>query len=209
MPLALFSTAWFGPILYYALFKRADKRLIEGAENYIKQTYRNRCIIATANGPMTLSLPVKSSSAAKTTIKDVKLSNHGDWQRMHWHSIESAYNSSPFFEYYADDIRPFFEKKERWLFDYNEEIRNKICDLIGIEKDVETTKEYNCVLTSYVSEFLDLRDAIRPKSKRLKDLEKNIIKPYYQVFDLKFGFLPNLSILDLLFNMGPESILFL
>lgn len=212
MPEALFSTAWFGPVLYYALFKRAGKRFIEGAENYVKQTYRNRCVIAAANGPMTLSLPVESGGKGKMGIRDIKLSNHGDWQRMHWYSIESAYNSSPFFEYYADDLRPFFEKKERWLFDYNEEIRGKMCELVGIDGVVEITETYLWDAIPVIPKHAiptDLRDVIQPKSKGIKELEEGIIWPYYQVFNRKFGFLPNLSILDLLFNMGPEAILYL
>jgi len=226
----LFSTAWFGPVLYYALFKRADKIYIEGAENYIKQTYRNRCVIATSNGPMSLSLPVEGSEKAKINIKDVKLSNHGDWQRMHWYSIESAYNSSPYFEYYADDLKPFFEKTERWLFDFNEEIREKVCELIGIDRNCEVSETYlrdvipvradilknlsdsvsgEITVEPEIGGLVDLRNVLQPKSNVITELGKDIIKPYYQVFDRKFGFIPNLSILDLLFNMGPETILYL
>lgn len=199
---AIFSTCWFAPIVYYALQNRNELSYIEGAENYIKQTYRNRCQIAAANGVQTLSIPIENTG--KTSIKDVKISNHGDWQRMHWNSIMSAYNSSPFFEYYADDLHIFFEKRERWLFDFNEEIRQTICELISIKPSVIITtnykKEYN---------FKDYRNIIQPKSTEIELIENEIIRPYYQVFYNKHGFIKNLSILDLLFNMGPESVLYL
>lgn len=199
---AIFSTSWFAPVVYYALINKNDISLIEGAENYIKQSYRNRCQIAATNGVQTLSIPIENSG--KTFIKDIKISNHGDWQRMHWNSITSAYNSSPFFEYYADDLHPFFEKKERWLFDMNEEIRQTICNLISINPKVIFTTEYQ---KDY--NFNDYRNTIQPKSPIIDKIEEEIIKPYYQVFNNKHGFLKNLSILDLLFNMGPESVFYL
>lgn len=199
---AIFSTCWFAPVVYYALINKNDISLIEGAENYIKQSYRNRCQIAATNGVQTLSIPIENSG--RTFIKDIKISNHGDWQRIHWNSITSAYNSSPFFEYYADDIQPFFEKKERWLFDMNEQIRQTICNLISINPTVIITTEYK---KDY--NFYDYRNTIQPKSPIIDKIEEKIIKPYYQVFNNKHGFLKNLSILDLLFNMGPESVLYL
>lgn len=206
---AIFSITWFGPVLYYALLNRTEIKHIEGSENFRKQTYRNRCELASANGPLTLSIPIEGNNGKKTNIKDIKLSDHGDWQRMHWNSIESAYNSSPFFEFYSDDIRPFFEKKERWLFDYNEEIRIRMFDLLNIKGEVKITNAYVNDFKGYEAYIVDFRETIQPKSTSLKDIEKELIKPYYQVFERKFGFLPNLSVLDLLFNMGPEAILFL
>ena len=206
---AIFSITWFGPVLYYALLNRAEIKHIEGSENFRKQTYRNRCELASTNGPLILTIPVEGNNKNKTNIKDIKLSDHGDWQRMHWNSIESAYNSSPFFEFYSDDIRPFFEKKERWLFDYDEEIRIRMFDLLNIKGEVKITDTYTNDFKVNEPIILDFRDTIQPKSTSLKDIEEDLIKPYYQVFERKFGFLPNLSVLDLLFNMGPEAILFL
>jgi hypothetical protein len=202
---AIFTTACFAPVAYYALFNRADVRLIESHENYIKQTYRNRFEIATANGRMSLTVPVEKTGNLKANIRDIRLSDHGDWQRMHWYSIESAYNSSPFFEYYADDIRPFFEKKDKWLFDFNEEIRLKLCELLEIDPQCQLTETY---IDDY-SDIMDLRQILQPKATLDARITEKIIKPYYQVFERKFGFIPNLSILDLLFNMGPEAILYL
>jgi len=208
MPTALFSTAYFAPVEYFAHLRRSSDPKMESCEHFIKQTYRNRCIIATANGPMSLSLPIDKTDSEKTSIRDVKLSDHGNWQHMHWNSIESAYNSSPFFEYYADDLKPFFERKPGFLFDLNEEIRIKMSDLLDISDEVSFTQEY--IKEGETPEgWLDFRNIIHPK-KVLSEADSHFIaKPYYQVFDRKFGFQPNLSILDLLFNMGPESILYL
>ena len=207
MHTTLFSNAYFAPVHYYWHWRRSELPLMEACEHYIKQTWRNRCVIGTANGPMTLSLPVEGN-AEKTCIREVRLSDHGNWQHLHWNSIESAYNSSPFFEYYADDLRPFFEKKPGFLFDFNEEIREKMCELLEINNTSEKTTIYHPE-REIPDGWIDLRYIIHPK----KDWAVNdpIFKPepYYQVFDRKFGFQPNLSILDLLFNMGPEAIFYL
>jgi len=208
MSKALFSTAYFAPIQYYAHLRQSTNPLVESCEHFIKQTYRNRCIVATANGLMPLSLPIDKSNSEKSDIRDVKISDHGHWQHLHWNSIESAYNSSPFFEYYADDLRPFFEKKPGFLFDFNEEIRVKICELLEIQGEVNYTREF-IKEGETPADWQDFRGIIHPK-KNLTDVDPTFIsKPYYQVFNHKFGFQPNLSILDLLFNMGPESILYL
>lgn len=204
MNTTLFSTAYFAPIQYYWHWQRSEKKQVEVCEHYIKQTWRNRCIIGTANGPMVLSLPIVGN-AEKTVIRDVQLSEHGNWQHLHWNSISSAYNSSPFFEFYADDLRPFFEKKPGFLVDFNEGIREVICDLMGVEAAAEKTTTFTPE-REIADGTVDLRNFIHPK----KNID-NLFKPtsYYQVFDRKFGFQPNLSILDLLFNMGPEAILYL
>jgi len=207
MKATLFSTAYFAPIQYYWHWRRSELTVVETCEHYLKQTWRNRCIIGTANGPMTLSLPIEGNTE-KTNIRDVRLSDHGNWQHLHWNSIESAYNSSPFFEYYADDLRAFFIKKPSFLFDFNEEIREKMCELLEIESHSEKTTRY-IPDQEMPDEWVDLRNRIHPK-KRAEEVDPMFkLEPYYQVFDRKFGFQPNLSILDLLFNMGPESILYL
>lgn len=208
MPTALFSTAYFAPVQYYALLRQSTDPVIEAWEHYLKQSYRNRCIIGTANGLMPLSLPVDKINSEKATIRDVKISDHGNWQHLHWNSIESAYNSSPFFEYYADDLRPFFEEKAGFLLDFNERIRVKMCELLDISGEVRYSTEY--LKKDHLPEgYLDFRESIHPKKDWTKTDAVFTAKPYYQVFDHKFGFQPNLSILDLLFNMGPEAILYL
>lgn len=201
------STAYMPPVQYFSKFTEENRIFIEQQENYIKQSYRNRCRIVSANGPITLSIPVEHSSGVKTRIKDIRISGHGNWQHMHWNAIVSAYNSSPFFEYYQDDFAPFYHQKYSFLFDFNEELRILISQLIGLENiSLNYTDDYRI---EFGSDELDLRDAIHPK-KDWKSLDISFIPvTYYQVFDSKFGFIPNMSILDLLFNMGNESILIL
>jgi hypothetical protein len=193
----LLSTTYFGPIQWYQKLYRAEHVEIEQWESFQKQTYRNRCLIATANGVQALTVPVEHGDSP--LIKDIRLSDHGNWRHLHWNALQSAYGESPFFEYYQDDIRPFFEKHWTFLLDFNEEIRQKMCELIDIQPNVSYTEGFipeESPLTSY-------RTAISPKHPQ--DDPDFLPKRYYQVYEQKHGFLPNLSILDLLFNMGPES----
>ena len=192
---ALFSTAYLAPVEYFQYLKTAGKVCIEQHEYYQKQTYRSRCRIATANGIMDLSIPVEKRN--HTLIRDIRISEHSDWQTQHWRSIEAAYNSSPFFEYYADDFRPFFEKKWLFLWDFNMELLHKTLELLDIETEILLTETYE---PQTGEETLDLREIIHPKKEASIPL-----KSYYQVFATKFGFIPNMSIIDLLFNMGNES----
>jgi len=194
----LLSTAYLAPVEYYRMLANAERVVIETADNYVKQTYRNRCIIASANGLQTLSIPVVKPDSPKCLTKDVRISDHGEWQHLHWNAIVSAYNSSPFFEYYADDFRPFYEKKTAFLFDFNEQLRELLCSLLDIAPQVTYSAEYQQGLREDVE---DLRDRIHPK----KPAVTQEFLPYYQVFDQKRGFQANLSIIDLLFNMGPEA----
>ncbi|HOF93748.1 MAG TPA: WbqC family protein [Bacteroidales bacterium] len=203
MSVVLLSTAYLAPVSYYVLLARAEKVIIEQHENYQKQSYRNRCLIASANGPMVLSIPVKKSLPGKNSIRDIQLSGHGNWQHVHWNSLVSAYASSPYFAFYRDDIRPFYEKKYKYLFDFNEALREEICALLHLEPRLEYSKSYT---PGPETEILDYRELIHPKKQRPEEL---LPGHYVQVFDRKFGFLPDLSVLDLLFNTGPEACLFL
>ena len=203
----LLSTTYFGPIQWYQKLYRAEEVFIERCESFQKQTYRNRCLIATTNGLQALTFPVERLSTANT-IKDLRISDHGNWRHLHWNALKSAYGESPFFDYYQDDIRPFFEQRWDYLFDFNEAIREKMCELLDIQPKVSLTQEYS--LTSHLSpltSIIDYRSSIRPKHPE-PDPDFTP-KRYYQVYEQKHGFLPNLSILDLLFNMGPESIFYL
>jgi len=193
------STAYLAPVEYYAEIAKADTVLLEGCDFYQKQSYRNRCRIAAANGPISLSIPVEKGCEGKVLIRDVRISEHSDWQINHWRSIESAYNSTPFFEYYKDDLLSFYEKKWIFLFDFNREIQFKMLELLDLHKVIQVTGEYKSKLDDTV---LDLRETIHPK----KGAQSLTCNPYYQVFEQRFDFLPNLSIIDLLFNMGNESI---
>ena len=195
----LLSTTYFGPVQWYQKLYRSDEAEIEQWESFQKQTYRNRCLIAAPNSIQALTVPVEHT--VSPLIKDLKVSDHGNWRHLHWNALVTAYSESPFFEYYQDDIRPFYEQRWDYLLDYNEAIRTKICELIDIQPKVTLTGEYSR------SSDNDYREAIRPKhSAPDPDFTP---RPYYQVYQQKHGFLPNLSILDLLFNMGPESIFYL
>ena len=197
---ALLSTTYFGPVQWYQKLYRAERVWIEQWESFQKQTYRNRCLIATTNGVQALTVPIIRSESP--LIKDIRISDHGNWRHLHWNALQSAYGESPFFEYYQDDFRPFFTERWEFLYDFNEAIRTKVCELIDIQPRVSDTEAFDASPA-----IPDFRQAINPKHPE-PDPDFTP-KPYYQVYQQKHGFLPNLSILDLLFNMGPESIFFL
>ena len=232
---ALLSSTYFGPIQWYQKLNRYDECLIERHESFIKQTYRNRMIIPTTNGPLSLTIPTNHDISL--SMKDIRISDHANWRHVHWNALLSAYGESPFFEYYQDDIRPFYEKKYEFLFDFNMETTEKMIELLDIRPKISITEEYilseerrvkseettfggqgesqfdsiadHKVQSSNlkVQSIVDFRDAIRPK-KPLPDAEF-APKRYYQVYGQKHGFLPNMSILDLLFNEGNEAIFYL
>ena len=252
---AILSTTYFGPIQWYQKLNRYNC-LIDSHEYFVKQTYRNRCIIATTQGTQALTVPIEHSevgrmmdelrsgasqeegrwkkedvnitSSIKTshsplgetlhpskffhqTSKDLRISDHGNWRHLHWNALKSAYGESPFFEFYADDIRPFFEKKWKYLWDFNWEIMEKMCELLDIpslnEECRMKNEESQIKENNHLCNQKDYRSVIQPKHPQPDpDFES---KPYYQVYQQKHGFIPNLSILDLLFNMGNEAILYL
>ncbi len=197
----ILSTAYLAPIQYYTKLAQG-KCLIEKEEHYQKQTYRNRCHIASPNGVLPLTIPVEKTGE-KCFTRDMIISKHSDWQTLHWRAIMTAYNSTPFFEFYEDDLRPFYEKEWKFLFDFNTEIQCKILELLDVEVDINFTTEYQ----SEYTDALDFRNAITPRHPSADAVFSP--KPYYQVFEQKFGFLSNLSIIDLLFNMGNEAKLWL
>ena len=297
---ALLSTTYFGPVQWYQKLNR-HRCTIEQHDNFVKQTYRNRCVIASANGPQTLTVPIERYDGMKCAMRDIRISDHGNWRHLHWQALVSAYGETPFFEYYADDIRPFFEE-HRWkyLLDFNLDITHTLCSLLDVRPDLTLSDHYidadeticggggldgaveslggaaesfeeavkglggaaesfggvngldraaesfggavkglngaaesfggvkgldgaaagfgeavkglngaaeSLGSSSVCSLFVDYRDAIRPKHP-LPDTEFEA-RPYYQVRAQRHGFLPNLSVLDLLFNEGPEGIFWL
>ena len=227
---ALLSTTYFGPVQWYQKLNRFDTIYIERCESFVKQTYRNRCVIATTNGLQTLSIPVEHTQEkgedSSRLITDIRISNHGNWRHLHWNALMSAYGDSPFFDYYVDDLKPFFEDRWENLFDFNMAITRKMCELLDIHPNIQFTEKYVATSVSSVSSvprvasplspscpltpssnIPDFRASIRPKNP-IPD-ETFTPETYYQVYQKKWGFQPNLSILDLLFNMGNESILYL
>ena len=153
-----------------------------------------------------MSIPVQKSSPGQNRIRDIRLSPHGNWRHLHWHSLLSAYGSSPYFDYYQDDIRPYYERDYSFLFDFNEALRVEICALIGLDVQAEYTADYKINIPMQGEEVRDYRNSLHPKKPGLGDLSD---APYFQVFDSKFGFQPDLSVIDLLFNLGPEACIYL
>ena len=201
----LLSSAYLPPVQYFAHLQSAEQVWIEQYDHYQKQTYRNRCVIAAPDGPLSLIVPIEKPITQKAFMRDIRISDHGNWRHLHWNAIESAYNHTPFFEYYKDDFRPFYEKKFDFLVDYNEQLCQLVCQLIDIDTSFQRTESY---VAEPSNTIIDLRDAIHPKKEVMNDASFSAV-PYYQVFQERLGFLPNLSIIDLLFNMGPEAILVL
>ena len=213
---AILSSAYFPPVQWMQKLHRYGRVFIESHDNFTKQTYRNRCVIATANGPQALTVPIERYDGLKCPMRDIRISDHGAWRHLHWNAIVSAYGESPFFLYYADDLRPFFERKWEFLFDFNMETTLKLCELLDVQPDIEYTDCYadpDDIATQFShkdgheTRCDDFRDAIRPKHP-LPD-PGFTPRPYYQVHALRQGFQPNMSALDLLMNEGPEGIFYL
>jgi len=199
----ILSTAYLPPLQYFSKLIKYDEIVIEANENFIKQTYRNRCNIYGANGLLALSIPVKKNNT-KTKIKDITIDYDTNWPKMHWKSIESAYRSSAFFEFYADYLAPFYHKKYQFLIDFNHDLLKMLAEQLEIDINLSYSDKY-----SFPEDvpFDDFRDIIHPKKKQSDPDFK--VKEYFQVFSDKQGFISNLSIIDLLFNTGPEALQYL
>lgn len=193
----LLTTAYLPPVSYFALLYAANDVLIEQHEHYVKQTYRNRCLIAGPDGPLPLTVPVERGEG-KTATCNIRISEHGNWRHLHWNALVSAYENSPYFEYYADDFEKFYQGRtfDR-LIDFNQALLQLVCDELSLSPRIALTQ-------SYVTETdrLDFRETLRPKSPSPACFK---VQPYWQVFQERTGFQPDLSVVDLLFNLGPES----
>lgn len=196
----ILTTAYFPPIEYWVAILNHSEILIEGYENYQKQSYRNRCRILGPNGSQDLNIPIAKSGKLKTPIKEVQIYHDDLWIKNHWKSIETAYNSSPFFIHYAPYFEDFYSTKHDNLFEFNWGLLEAVFEILGLEQKLTVTKEY---IKQY-SHATDYRSIIHPKIDSTIQ-SQSLQKPYIQVFSERHGFIPNLSILDLIFNLGPEA----
>ena len=194
--MTLFTTAYFPSISYMARFLAEDEPLIEVYETYHKQTYRNRCRVMTANGVENISVPVIKVNGNHTMTRDVMISPIEPWQHIHSRCLESAYKASPYFDHYYDYLKPIFENRFDRLVDLNDATMEAVFKMLKVNKEIKHT-------TDYIREAEnDLREAFSPK----KPVDASLFPTYYQVFSEKFPFAPDLSVLDLIFNEGPEAI---
>ena len=203
----LFPITYFGPISWYSRLLRTENWRIDDTEHYVKQTTRNHCLIATANGVQKLTVPVEKpprneeggARSEPLLTREVRLSDHGKWRTEHWNAICTAYGESPFFDFYADDLRPFFERRDwEFLFDYDMAIFEKMLELVEIAPKGQGVQEFRSSgVQTIESSTLNCQLSTLNSQK------------YWQVYQARHGFLPDLSILDLLCCMGPEAILWL
>lgn len=192
---------YFPSIAHYVVFANAEEIVFEMEDNFQKQTYRNRTYIYGANGSLMLNVPVRHSKKDKhQKYRDIQIANETAWQRLHFKSLESAYRASPYFEYYEDELLPLFKKKYTYLIDLNFDTIEIINECLQLEVNTQKTQKYQSV----VSDLKDFRELVDVKKEAIHQFDE-----YTQVFDAKHGFLPNLSILDLLFNEGTNALSYL
>ncbi|NDP26039.1 MAG: WbqC family protein [Flavobacterium sp.] len=194
----LIHPTYFPSISHYVAMAQTDNIVFEVEDNFQKQTNRNRTYIYSPNGIQLLNIPVKHSKETHQKTKDVRIQPDFDWQKQHFKSLEAAYRTSPFFEYFEDEIRPIFEKKHIFLMDLNYETMNFVAKCLRMKLEYETTSEYFRAVDSY--KILDFR--ILAEGKK----DNSQFETYTQVFDDKHGFLNNLSVLDLIFNEGKYAL---
>lgn len=201
---AILPSCYLPPVMYLSIMKMYDKVVVDVYEHYIKQTYRNRCNIVSSLGVHPLTVPVEKP-AGSNAMKDMRISEHGNWRHLHLNAIDSAYGNSPFHEYYRDDFLPFYENRYENLVEYNTLLLEKVCELMDIPFNIEFSSSF--IDPRLCSDFDDYRPFMTSKKADFDMPELIVPKTYYQVFSGRHGFLGNMSCIDLLFNMGPESCL--
>lgn len=195
MPLIL-PTSYLPPVSYFSILASGQEILLESNEHFIKQTLRNRCRIAGANGVLTLTVPVEHDNRWRKPIRDLRISASGDWNRQHWKSIVSAYGKSTYFTFYEERLRQAFLKHHVFLLDLNMELLTLLCGWVNVPVPAGCTETYN---DSYRT-GTDFRNSWDGSMRTTEG-----VKSYYQVFAERHGFLPDLSVIDLLFNTGPDA----
>jgi len=200
METLLLSTAYLPPVSWMAVALKYQNVSVELYETYPKQTFRNRCNIATSNGILNLSIPVIKVNGNHTQTRDILIDNSKNWQQLHWRSIITAYNKSPYFLYYRDMIEPLYRNKHKNLITLNQEFLNVLLPVLNIRTiRIRNTEEY-----IFEPECINLRNSFNPKQQPYQIVVKTLPR-YMQVFEEIHGFIPDLSILDLLFNLGPDA----
>ena len=195
---SLFSSAYFPPVSYVAALLQSNSIVVEQYETFPKQTYRNRTVIATANGLLALTVPVVRTNGNHTYTKDMAICYNENWALKHWRAIESAYNSSPYFLYYKDEVEVILNKQHATLIELNMDILAFVVKKLKVKKEVILSDDY----ISQIGEgTIDYRNHFSPKNKELLSLPE-----YDQVFEDRYGFQSDISILDLIFNLGPDSL---
>lgn len=188
--------SYFPSISHFVAIAKADIVTFEMEDNFQKQTNRNRMFIYSPNGLQLLNVPIKHTKERHQRIKEVRIENDFDWRKQHFKSLEAAYRTSPFFEYFEDDIAPIFQKKQNFLMDLNMETMAVVSKCLGLEFDYDETAEY----FHHVDDKTDFRNLINGKK------DTSVFESYTQVFGDKHGYLNNLSVLDLLFNEGRYAL---
>lgn len=191
---------YFPNIAHFTAIVNADAVVFEMDDNFLKQTYRNRTYIYAANGKLALNIPVIHTQKNRQKYRDVKIFNEENWQNNHWKSLLSAYRTSPFFEYYEDELQPLFQIKADYILDYNLKCFEVICDCLQLDLNMSKSEIYQ----KTIENTLDFRPLVNAKKEQTQTFDA-----YTQVFSDKHGFIPNLSILDLLFNEGPNALNYL
>ncbi len=197
----LLTTSYLPPVEYFA-FLTQEEAWLEYCEHYRKQTFRNRCVILTSNGPEALTVPIVHSRNHEP-IAETRIDYAMPWQRTHWRAIVSAYGCSPYFLYYQDALLPFYEQRHERLFDFNLQLTRTLLRMLQLPAKLHLTEKFTPPAAG------DLRTLIQPHGQAAPDYVFRLTKPYYQVFEHKFGFVPNLSIIDLIFNTGPAAVTYL
>jgi hypothetical protein len=198
----ILSTAYLPNIQYVSKLLLHSNAILDIHETYLKQSFRNRCVIYGANGIQNLTIPVIKPHGNRTKTKDIQIEYDTNWMQVHWKAIVSAYKSSPFFEIFEDELHPYFQKKERFLIDFNQKLIFQLFKSLGLTIHLASSTKY---IPSYTFNY-DFRNSIHPKPRMQKEDKHFLPAPYYQVFANRHQFQANLSFIDLMVHEGPQAL---